>query len=184
MPYSNPDIKRRKQREYYLKNRDKLLASQILYYNTHQEQSNSRNKARYLTHKDEYIQYAKEWALRNPTKRKAIERKYQNTHFQLHRLLRKRMREAVHSGCSLSVIGCSMIELKNHLQKTAIENGYIDFDISNYNTHQYHIDHIIPCASFNLTCSFHRKLCFNWSNLQILLASENIKKSDKLPDSF
>jgi hypothetical protein len=77
-------------------------------------------------------------------------------------------------------LGCSLDYLKQHLQEIAIKNNYLDFNINSYDGNKYHIDHIIPCNSFNLQCSYHQKLCFNYNNLQILEAEENIKKGDKI----
>ena len=38
------------------------------------------------------------------------------------------------------------------------------------------LDHVKPCASFNLQNEKEQQLCFNWSNLQPLEASANISK--------
>jgi len=80
---------------------------------------------------------------------------------------------------TLELIGCSLSELKKHLQETAIKNGYLDFDIESYSGHEYHIDHIVPCSKFNLSCSYHQRICFNFKNLQISSARENLRKKDK-----
>jgi fatty-acid desaturase len=42
-----------------------------------------------------------------------------------------------------------------------------------------HIDHIKPCASFDLTDPNEQRKCFHWSNMQPLLAKDNRMKSDK-----
>lgn len=42
----------------------------------------------------------------------------------------------------------------------------------------WHVDHIRPCASFDLTDKEQQLVCFNWRNLQPLWSSENISKSD------
>jgi len=41
----------------------------------------------------------------------------------------------------------------------------------------WHIDHIRPCASFDLTDPRQQRLCFHWTNLQPLLAEENFRKN-------
>lgn len=40
----------------------------------------------------------------------------------------------------------------------------------------WHIDHIRPCASFDLTDPDQQKICFHWTNLQPLFAADNLKK--------
>jgi hypothetical protein len=40
----------------------------------------------------------------------------------------------------------------------------------------WHIDHIRPVASFDLLDLDQQKLCFHYSNLQPLLAAENLAK--------
>jgi hypothetical protein len=42
----------------------------------------------------------------------------------------------------------------------------------------WHIDHIRPCASFDLTDPEQQKQCFHYTNLQPLWAADNIRKAD------
>jgi hypothetical protein len=122
-----------------------------------------------------------------PEKRNNYRRLYYNSNilFKLTMLLRARLTDVLknNSKCdsTLNLVGCTLITLKDYLQKTAINNGYLNFDINNYSGKDYHVDHIIPCAAWNLKCSYHQKLCFNWSNLQILSAKENCSKGDTIP---
>jgi len=44
-----------------------------------------------------------------------------------------------------------------------------------------HIDHFIPCARFDLNDPKQPRGCFNWANLRIMSASENISKNAKIP---
>ena len=44
----------------------------------------------------------------------------------------------------------------------------------------WHIDHIIPCASFDLTDPDQQKKCFHYTNLQPLWAKENLIKGVKI----
>jgi len=45
---------------------------------------------------------------------------------------------------------------------------------------EWHIDHIKPCISFDLTCPIQQKKCFHYTNLQPLWAIDNLKKHAKL----
>lgn len=43
----------------------------------------------------------------------------------------------------------------------------------------WEIDHIRPCASFDLTIPEQQRMCFHWTNLQPLFTPDNRRKSDK-----
>lgn len=71
-------------------------------------------------------------------------------------------------------IGCSTKELKEYIEAKFQPNMTWD----NYG--KWHIDHIKPCSSFNLTEPEEQKACFHYTNLQPLWAEDNLKKSNKL----
>ncbi len=73
------------------------------------------------------------------------------------------------------LLGCDGTALLEHLQQTAISNGYSDFDINDYDSDEYHIDHIIPYSSIcDGECI--ENIC-HYTNLQILTKAENLAKS-------
>ena len=74
---------------------------------------------------------------------------------------------------TIELTGCSLNELKNHLQKKFKD----DMTWKNYG--EWHIDHIKPASSFDLTKLEEQKKAFHYTNLQPLWAEENLKKSDK-----
>ena len=50
----------------------------------------------------------------------------------------------------------------------------------NHGYYGWHIDHILPCAGFNLENTQEQKYCFHYSNMQPLWAKENLSKSSKI----
>jgi hypothetical protein len=70
----------------------------------------------------------------------------------------------------LTYIGCSIEFMQEHLNSTKKPDWGDDL----------HIDHIIPCASFDHTNEEEVKKCWNWRNLRYLPAEENISKGDTL----
>ncbi len=70
------------------------------------------------------------------------------------------------------LIGCSIQQLRAHLE-AKFTNG-----MTWANQGAWHIDHIKPCALFDLTNEREQRACFHYTNLQPLWASENIRKSD------
>jgi len=47
---------------------------------------------------------------------------------------------------------------------------------------EWHIDHIKPCASFDLSDKKEQIMCFHYTNLQPLWGSDNLSKSDKFDE--
>ena len=90
-------------------------------------------------------------------------------------LLRARIRKAVRNGhksaSTLALLGCTVEHLIEHLQSQLPPGA---------NLADYHIDHIRPCASFDLTDPEQQRACFHWTNLQPLLPLENMRKGAKM----
>lgn len=76
---------------------------------------------------------------------------------------------------TMQLVGCSMEELKSHIEKQ-FKTG---MTWSNYGKNGWHIDHIKPCASFDLTNEDQAKACFHFTNLQPLWWFENLSKGDR-----
>ena len=69
-------------------------------------------------------------------------------------------------------------DLKKHLENQFVEGMSWD----NYG--EWQIDHIVPCASFDLSDPNQQRICFNFRNLQPLWAKDNQRKQDKLPENY
>lgn len=77
---------------------------------------------------------------------------------------------------TLDLLGCSTQEYKTYME-SLFQPG---MNWEN-NTHSgWHIDHIKPLASFDLTDEKQLYEAFHYTNTQPLWASDNLKKKDKL----
>jgi len=103
-----------------------------------------------------------------------------DVNFRIRITLTSRIKEAVKKAktekCdkSVALLGCSIEEVRNHLEEQFTEGMTWD------NHGDWHIDHIKPCASFDLTDENQQRECFHYSNLQPLWAVDNIKKGAKI----
>jgi hypothetical protein len=133
----------------------------------------------YMLNKSKFSTWNKNW--RNNNNRSEYYRKYRskNISAKIACCCRNRIRNCIKKGyksqSSLFLTGCkTWDELKNHLEKK-FTNG-----MSWANMGEWHIDHIIPCSSFDLTNIEQQMQCFHYSNLQPLWAKDNLSKSDKI----
>ena len=76
---------------------------------------------------------------------------------------------------TMELIGCTRAELRSRLA-SKFQPG---MSWNNHGT-AWHVDHIQPCASFDLRDPEQQRLCFHYSNLQPLWAEINSSKSDSL----
>ena len=107
------------------------------------------------------------------------ERAGNDVDFKLRGVLRARVRAAVtrvggeKSRKTMQLVGCSVPKLRQHLEAQFTDGMTWD------NHGEWHIDHIKPCASFDLTDAEQQRECFNYTNLQPLLAKDNMSKGAK-----
>jgi len=104
-------------------------------------------------------------------------RSHRDIEFRLSGNLRSRMSELVRSQSkrphTVQLIGCSIHQLKLHLERQFRPGMSWD----NYG--QWHVDHIRPCASFDLSKRGDQQQCFHYTNLQPLWARDNYSKGWK-----
>jgi len=107
-----------------------------------------------------------------------VERRKNDINYHIKCNLRRRIRYALKDGlkteCSLKLLGCTTQELKNHLELQFKEG----MTFKNYGI--WHMDHIKPCAAFDLSIPDQQRECFHFSNLQPLWSEDNLKKGSKL----
>lgn len=110
-----------------------------------------------------------------------------NEHFRIRYLLSSRIRETmIQQNCrknnkTLELLGCSLEFFREHIESQFEDwMNWENHGVWSKESKTWHLDHIIPCASFDLSNDEDIKKCFHYTNLQPLEAMENIKKSNKV----
>lgn len=160
--------KRKSIKRYHLKKKE-ILAKNSEYREKNIEWYRGYNK-RYYRENSEKIKEA--------SKKSLYRRIESDNGFKMLQRLRKRMYEAVKgrvkSARTIELIGCSVEYLQQYLEEQFQDGMTWD----NYG--EWHVDHIIPCSSFDFSKPEDQRSCFHYSNLQPLWAIDNIRKSDKI----
>lgn len=172
-------MQREYQRLWYIKNRERLLEKASEYRDTHLEQIRSHNRAY-----SKKCRADEEWVKEHAARTRMYEHKNHKARmktdmaYRLKTRLRYRMWVALHgirkADKTSKLLGCTYEEFRNHLASQFIEGMSWD----NYG--EWHIDHINPCASYNLLDPEEQKKCFHYTNMQPLWAIDNIRKSNKI----
>lgn len=108
-------------------------------------------------------------------------RKQNDPNFAIKCHLRSRLSDMVRDGrcrkesSALALTGATIEELRLHIERQ-FKRG---MSWRNYGA-AWHIDHIIPCAEFDLTDQRQQAICFNYLNLRPLWAKENLKKNNRI----
>lgn len=84
--------------------------------------------------------------------------------------LRSVLTRGTKSASTLNLLGCTPEQLTDHLASQFTEGMTWD----NYG--EWHVDHIRPCASFDLLDPEQQRQCFHFTNLQPLWAVDNLRK--------
>ena len=167
-------------KQYYLDNKEKKKQYQKQYWLDNKEKKKQYQKQYWLDNKEKNKEQMKQWRLNNKEKLNYYYRNKTKTDpiYKFAKNQRRRMWAALKgiSKCesTLILLGCSIEECWNHLEQQ-FEPG-----MTRDNYGLWHVDHIIPCASFDLSDPEQQKFCFHYTNLQPLWAIDNMKKGAKL----
>lgn len=112
------------------------------------------------------------------------ERYAKDINFRLRIILRARLRAALKYNCKIGSavrdLGCSIEDFKLYIESKFQEGMTWD----NYSYEVWHIDHIKPLASFDLTIREEFLKACHYSNLQPMWAKENLTKKDKIEENI
>lgn len=182
-------------------------AHQASYYNEHRDERLAKLKERYLENREEILDLEKkrqEIRMRDPSYRAEYKRKQKEYHDRVGRRkqrerrqndegfrtldnLRRRLNQAIHgrgekSDNTIKLIGLSSgQDIIDYIRLKSPE--YDDIELGKEDDGLV-IDHYIPCEVFDMTNTEHQRICFHYTNLQLLRNTENSEKSDKVPPGF
>lgn len=113
-------------------------------------------------------------------KRETNDSKQKRINQRISRACRTRLRDSMRligkrKDCSaIKLIGCSLDEFRLHIEKQFTKRK----SWSNYGKN-WHLDHIVPCAKFDLQNPEHLKICFHFTNYRPLNASRNMSENSR-----
>lgn len=178
-----PSCKECRKKEY-IENSQRNIEKSRKYYENNKREISIKNKIYKEKHKEWYSEYMKEYykdnkiAIIENVKTNMYARLKIDVNYKLLVRYRTRLYKAVKgydkSKTTRELIGCSVEELKKHLESQFTEG----MTFENYG--EWHVDHIIPCSSFDFSKEEEQRKCFNYKNLQPLWAIDNLRKSNKI----
>lgn len=195
-------------KKYYLANKEKVKTNCKMYKSKNRNEIKNKDKIYAVNNKEKILQYKKDYYKNNINKYKEydIKNRDRKNAQALKRTLHKlkidpiyrlqfnirsrikaafRLKKATKCKKSEELLGCSIKIAKEHLESKFLPT----MTWENYGKY-WHIDHIIPCNSFDLSDEEEQKKCFHYTNLQPLFAVTqiingieyigNLNKGDKL----
>ena len=181
---ANPEKMRANARAYRASDREKIRAISRANYQRNKQKIRASAKERYQKNRAAEREKQKVYRLENRERiltarsKKEKELRAKNPSYRKSVHLRSRLSEILRSRVEreLGLTGCSLSFLRKWLENK-FKPG---MSWENYGKFGWHIDHIRPCSSFDLSKPEEQAACFHYTNLQPLWACENLSKSDKV----
>lgn len=177
----NPEPTKARSKKWKAANPDKVAAS----IERCRESSNARKRDRYKNDQ-EYRKAdqarSKKWKKNNRTKvnKHEREKRAEDIQYRLRDNIRSRFRQALRGITkglgAIKALGCTIEYLKQYLES----KFQLGMSWDNYGFYGWHIDHIVPLASFDLTDINQVKKACHYTNLQPLWAEDNLRKGAKI----
>ena len=156
-------------KQWYVNNKELILEQSKQWRKENRELKAERDKAYALVHKEKIREYKKIYAR---------SKRAEDMEYSILCRLRSRVRIAIKSAYKSNrtevLVGCSIGFLRGYLEAQFTDGMTWELFLAG----KVHIDHIRPCASFDLTDPVQQRICFNYRNLQPLWATDNLRKHD------
>lgn len=192
---NNKEEKKKYHQEYRIKNQDKIKSNCRKYYENNKEVLKEKSKEYKENHIEYYKEYSrnnakkysktrnkdvlKQWNLNNKDKinqQRRSRHHLRSINSKLADLLRDRIRCAIKSqNCEKYLSSAELLSCSINFYKEYLESKFTKgMTWENYGLYGWHIDHIRPCASFDLSDEEQQKQCFHYTNTQPLWATTEI----------
>lgn len=166
----NIEIVKKARKIYYDENVDKMRKEKREYNAKHTDTKREYDLIYRVENKDKIKEYKKVWDKEDRYKIQS----------RIKRNLRRRIIHVIQSGyksdSTMNLLGCSIDFFLEYLSKQF--DNKMNWD--NYGQYGWHIDHILPCDSFDLTLEEAQRKCFHYTNLRPLWWTDNLSKSKKI----
>lgn len=157
------------------------LQAQRRYRARHRAEINARARA---ADPEKHLAAVKRSQAKYPEKKRALHRKWRQIErnkigFNLRRNLHQALKQRAsgrdwRADCKVGrVIGCTKLEFVAHIE-AQFQPG---MSWTNYGRGGWELDHIEPCARFDLTDDEQVKRCFHFSNLRPLWRADNARRA-------
>jgi hypothetical protein len=160
---------KQEQKNYRKINKEKLKKRDQKYYQENKDKIKERIRTYRQLHKKEDNIYRKN-------------KKEKNLNYRILCNLRSSLCDAIKNkpkkSHMLDYLGCSIEEFLIYFDSLFLEN--MSWENYGRGFGKWNIDHILPCASFDLTQEENIYKCFNYKNLQPLWSIDNSSKQDKI----
>lgn len=163
--------------------RKQSLQGMLRWYAKNPEEARKRARQMYVKHGSRWQQERRQRGT-TPQERERerirSRRRREQLEARITGALRNRLGDAIkgrnRSAKTMQLLGCTVEFLMDHIA-SQFQPG---MSWENWGQKTWHIDHIRPCASFDLTDPEQQRQCFHYSNLQPLWAADNIRKGAKV----
>ena len=179
---SHKEARLAQSKRYYIDNKVIINVKHAQYFQANRGHLLTKNSQRYHTNK-EHVQAINSKCFQKHKQRRYLYRSNRmrtDLNFKLSNILRSRLyrplKGGAKGGSAVRDLGCSIEFLKTYLESKFKP----DMTWENWSKTGWHIDHIIPLSSFDLTKRRQFLKACHYTNLQPLWAGENLIKGSKI----
>jgi hypothetical protein len=159
-------------RDYKRRNKEKIAAYNKIYKEEHKEEVSVYNHNYNLENRE---------AIQERQTRTQRERKKNDAKFNISKKYRSKVQKDVKKKFDIDDnISKELYSCESNLIKEWFKSLFTDEMTWDNHGEVWHIDHIKPCASYDVTKEEELKACFHWSNLRPVKVIENQRKTNKI----